>query len=222
MSQGNMKSGFKATGICPFNPLIIPGQAFAPNAATELPPPEPATDEQDIAEHMPPESTFTNPTPGTSGSPQLPFSRRTPVTVTSTSCKRPRTPATLSTDSDVISPPADASDSSNNGEHEMSQTPDLSAKSSTRSSFTELFPMPLRKKKTTCNKKSAINSRNDSSRISKSASRREKPKRIPIGAKYKPPRKTLMTSVAAGGKQKRNCYQHLPRAGNVLYAARTR
>ncbi|KAJ8897092.1 hypothetical protein PR048_002438 [Dryococelus australis] len=107
---------------------------------------------------MPPESPFANPTPGTSGSPQLPLSRRTPATVTSTFRTHPRTSATSSTDSDLISPSADASDSSDNDEHEMSQTPDSLAKSSTHSSFTELFPTPLRKKKTTCNKKSAINS----------------------------------------------------------------
>ncbi|KAJ8873449.1 hypothetical protein PR048_024266 [Dryococelus australis] len=122
--NGNMKSGFKATGICPFNPLIIPEEAFAPSAATELPPPEPVTDEQDIAEKIPPESTFANPTSGTSSSPRLPLSRPKPVTVTSTSRKRPRTLATSSTNSDVISPSADAPDSSDNGEHEMSQTPD--------------------------------------------------------------------------------------------------
>ncbi|KAJ8879395.1 hypothetical protein PR048_020003, partial [Dryococelus australis] len=57
MSQGNMKSGFKATGIYPFNPLIIPDETFAPSAATELPPPEPATDEQDVAEQMPSEKS---------------------------------------------------------------------------------------------------------------------------------------------------------------------
>ncbi|KAJ8872307.1 hypothetical protein PR048_025911 [Dryococelus australis] len=157
MSQGNMKSGLKATGIYPFNPLIIPDKAFSPSAATELPPLEPATDEQDIAEQMPPESTFANPTPGPSGSPRLPLSRHTQVTVTSTSRKRPSNPAT-STYSDVMSPSADAPDSSDDGGHEMSQTPDSSAKSSTHRSFTELFPTPLRKKKTTCNMKPAINS----------------------------------------------------------------
>ncbi|KAJ8892588.1 hypothetical protein PR048_005169, partial [Dryococelus australis] len=74
MSQGNMKSGCKATGTYPVNPLIIPDEAFSPK-------------------------------------------------------------------------------------HGTSQTPDSSAKSSTHSSFTELFLTPFRKKKTTRNKKPAINSR---------------------------------------------------------------
>ncbi|KAJ8868805.1 hypothetical protein PR048_030346 [Dryococelus australis] len=132
MSQGNMKSGFKGTGIYPFNPLIIPDEAFAPSAATELPPPEPATDEQDIAEQMPPESTFDNPTPGTSGSLQLPLSRHTLVTVTFTFREHPRTPATSSTDSDVISPSEDVSDSPDNEELEMSQTPDSKQEKETK------------------------------------------------------------------------------------------
>ncbi|KAJ8887177.1 hypothetical protein PR048_013392 [Dryococelus australis] len=101
MSQGNMKSGFKTTGIYPFNPLIIPDEAFARSAATELHPPEPATNEQDIDEQMPPESTFSYPTPGTSDSAQLPLSRHTPVTVTSKFHKCPRTPVTSSIDSNV-------------------------------------------------------------------------------------------------------------------------
>ena len=35
-----MKIGFRTIGIFPFNPLILPEEAFAPSTLTELPPPE--------------------------------------------------------------------------------------------------------------------------------------------------------------------------------------
>lgn len=40
MTQSNMTSGFRATGIYPLNPNVIPEDAFAPSTVTELPPPE--------------------------------------------------------------------------------------------------------------------------------------------------------------------------------------
>ena len=36
--RANMKSGFRATGIFPFNPLSLPEEAFAPSTNTQLPP----------------------------------------------------------------------------------------------------------------------------------------------------------------------------------------
>lgn len=39
MTQGNLVSGFKATGIYPFNPLAIPEEAYAPSSITERPEP---------------------------------------------------------------------------------------------------------------------------------------------------------------------------------------
>ena len=40
MIQANMKSGFRATGIFVFYPLILPEETFALTTPTELPPPE--------------------------------------------------------------------------------------------------------------------------------------------------------------------------------------
>ena len=40
MTQANIKSGFRATGIFPFNPLILPEETFAPGTVSELSPPE--------------------------------------------------------------------------------------------------------------------------------------------------------------------------------------
>jgi hypothetical protein len=34
--QKNLQSGFRSTGICPFNPSIIPKEAFQPNAVTQF------------------------------------------------------------------------------------------------------------------------------------------------------------------------------------------
>lgn len=40
MTPSNIKSGFKATGLYPFDPTIIPEEAYKPSTASELPGPE--------------------------------------------------------------------------------------------------------------------------------------------------------------------------------------
>ncbi|CAH1958399.1 unnamed protein product [Acanthoscelides obtectus] len=37
MSIGNITSGFRATGICPYDKDVLPTEAFAPSLATEKP-----------------------------------------------------------------------------------------------------------------------------------------------------------------------------------------
>lgn len=56
MTFNNITSGFKATGLFPFNPDIIPEEAFAPSTLTEKPLPEVnliMKNEENIPEVMP-------------------------------------------------------------------------------------------------------------------------------------------------------------------------
>lgn len=51
MTHSNITSGFKATGLYPFNPQAIPETAFAPSILTEAPAPDGAQENAPALEH---------------------------------------------------------------------------------------------------------------------------------------------------------------------------
>lgn len=51
MTRSNITSGFKATGLYPFNPQAIPETAFAPSILTEAPAPDGAQENAPALEH---------------------------------------------------------------------------------------------------------------------------------------------------------------------------
>ena len=68
MTLANIKSGFKATGLYPYDPLAIPEVAFAPSAASELPNPEHSgTQSANTAPSSSGPEKHSSPQPGTSG-----------------------------------------------------------------------------------------------------------------------------------------------------------
>lgn len=131
MTQSNMTSGFRATGIYPFNPNVIPQEAFASSTVTELPPPE-------LNNHQ------------SAGLPDINQPSTSSDTVASCGLlNQPTTP--LASSSDPDDPPCvNRDDCSPSNET-------YSYKSS--SSFVELLPTPKRKRKTTRMIRPAMNLR---------------------------------------------------------------
>lgn len=59
MTHNNITSGFRATGLYPFNSQVLPETAFAPSIVTEVPAPDVEEDEPPI-DYPRPQSLETN------------------------------------------------------------------------------------------------------------------------------------------------------------------
>ena len=144
MTHANLKSGFRATGIYPFNPHIIPEEAFAPSTATEQPPPN--TD--NLVPRTTPEQQPSNSHPhvvaGSSGLQSK---------VRQQHLRRDVSSSSDSDNSEVLDEPSGPSnDSDNLGSPEAVQD-------SSHTSFTEMLSTPKKRRKITRVMKPAVNSR---------------------------------------------------------------
>lgn len=144
----NIKSGFQATGIYPFNPDAIPVEAFAPSSITEN-----KTLTEDIEQIQPPENL-----PETI---QPPDSRPQPSTSKTVQVKKfpPKkhtvTELSESDHSDISASDFDTSEESDDKDSESENANNLN-----NTSFSEMLPTPdLSQKSTKPRRNPAINSR---------------------------------------------------------------
>ncbi|XP_063219165.1 tigger transposable element-derived protein 1-like [Bacillus rossius redtenbacheri] len=148
MTQANMKSGFKATGIFPFNPFVIPEEAFAPSIATELPPPNTKMADETVTAYALQEQHNSNDDHSLAGPSGL---------QTNVSQLGSRHSTSSSSDSDITGDLAQPSSSSDYSD--SLHIPESTANLSRRGSIGEMLPTPKKKRKTTRVMKPAINNR---------------------------------------------------------------
>nr|CAD7415338.1 unnamed protein product [Timema poppensis] len=154
MTQSNMTSGFRATGMYPFNPNVIPEEAFAPSTVTKLPLTELNNQQSSGLPDNNQPSTSSDPIPSCSS---LDQSTTLLASVAHTSpqqtkgAKRPRLVDLDSSSSSDIDYPIDVVAICMDGED---SPPGIQS-----SSFDEFLPMPKRKRKTSRVIIPAMNSR---------------------------------------------------------------
>nr|CAD7590235.1 unnamed protein product [Timema genevievae] len=137
------KSGFMATVICPFSPLVIPEEAFAQSTATEQPPP----------------NTFmvNNTAPGTTSLEQLKDNHIHPVAVQSTlqrkvhqqQRRRHSSPSSDSDTSGYLDEPSNRSDHIDTDEIDDSDDPEAVENSFHHNSLEEMLSTPKENRKIT-------------------------------------------------------------------------
>lgn len=163
MTQANMKSGFRATGIYPFNPLVIPEEAFAPSTATENPPPGTdivnqmaASPNTDIVNETPAANVILQEQPNNNNLHSLagPSGLQQPTVK-----RQHRKPVSSSSSESAESSEDLALFSRSSVDSDNFHTPEKLETSSPGSSFAEILPTPKKKRKTTRVIKPAINSR---------------------------------------------------------------
>lgn len=151
LTPANIKSGFQATGIYPFNQDVIPVEAFAPSSITEN-----KNLTEDIEKIQPPESLSEAIQPPKHSSPQASTSKMVQVKKNPTKKRIARELSESSDDSDDISVSNfDSSEESENEESESENTNNLGT-----TSFSEMLPTPdFSQKSTKPRRNPAINSR---------------------------------------------------------------
>ncbi|CAH1364933.1 unnamed protein product [Tenebrio molitor] len=141
MTPSNIKSGFRATGLYPYDPNAIPEEAFKPSIASELPVPEQA---EPLATSTPTTTSklrTTSPQPGPSG---LSTFKHTRAHVLSTD----------EVDSVEAALIGDDEDDDTNANLSEDEEEDAGSQS-----FQDLLPTPIKKTRKVTNRRKAINSR---------------------------------------------------------------
>lgn len=160
MTQSNMTSGFRATGIYPLNPNVILEDAFAPSTVTELPPPELNNQQSSGLPDNNQPSTSSDPVPSCSSLDQpttlLASVAHTPPHKT----KRPKRCQIVDLDSSSSSDPDDPLEVDALCMDRDDSPPGIESSSrKSSSSFYELLATPKRKRKSTRVIRPAMNSR---------------------------------------------------------------
>lgn len=138
MKPENVKSGFKGTGIYPFNPNVIPEQAFAPSDVTETEAPNPVNAPNQPSNSSSllnlPSSSFTSPSSSVMSPSEL---------ITSSPLSLP--PRSFSNNKKQHSSISSSSDSS----IDLGDLSDLTSEEEpeAQTSFQEIIPTPVKKKK---------------------------------------------------------------------------